>query len=58
MSVLNNVIDSGIVWDEASLDKWVTDPKKMVPGTKMVFQGLKKKADRKNLITFLSKNCQ
>ena len=31
MSVLNNIIDSGIVWDEASLDKWVTDPKKMVP---------------------------
>ena len=26
-------------------------------GTKMVFAGLKKKADRKNLIAFLEKNC-
>merc|ERR1712240_515496 len=48
---------AGIVWDSAALDKWLTDPKKMVPGTKMVFAGLKKKADRKNLIAFLEKNC-
>merc|ERR1712242_640270 len=27
--------------------------KKMIPGTKMVFAGLKKKADRKNLVAFL-----
>jgi cytochrome c len=27
---------SGIVWDPANLDTWLTNPMKMVPGTKMV----------------------
>merc|ERR1712130_249399 len=44
--------DSGIVWDSANLDKWLTNPKKMV------FAGLKKKADRKNLVAFLESNCK
>ncbi|HZR36322.1 MAG TPA: c-type cytochrome [Nevskia sp.] len=29
--------DSGIVWDPASLDRWLTNPQKMVPGAKMFF---------------------
>ena len=49
--------DSGIVWDREHLDQWITNPKKVVPGTKMVFAGLKKKADRNNLIAFLEANC-
>ena len=49
--------ESGIVWDEATLDQWLTNPKKLVPGTKMVFAGLKKKAEKKNLISFLVNNC-
>ncbi|CBY08832.1 unnamed protein product [Oikopleura dioica] len=48
---------SGIVWDDSSLEQWLTNPKKFVPGTKMVFAGLKKKADKANLIAFLSNNC-
>jgi cytochrome c len=28
---------SGIVWDPASLDRWLTDPQKLVPGAKMFF---------------------
>merc|ERR1712212_1208522 len=48
--------DSGIIWDKASLDTYLKDPKKMIPGTKMVFAGLKKKGDRKNLIAFLESN--
>ncbi len=27
---------SGITWDAAKLNEWITDSKKMVPGTKMV----------------------
>merc|ERR1712168_487226 len=46
--------DSGIIWTEDVLNKYLVDPKKMIPGTKMVFAGLKKKADRKNLVYFLS----
>jgi len=47
--------NSGITWDEASLDTYLKDPKKMVPGTKMVFAGLKKEDDIENLIAYLKK---
>merc|ERR1712141_549520 len=46
--------DSGIIWTEDVLNKYLVDPKKMIPGTKMVLAGLKKKADRKNLVYFLA----
>ena len=42
-----------IVWSDETLDAYLTKPKKYVPGTKMAFSGLKKKADRDNLITYL-----
>jgi len=45
--------DSGIVWDEANLDKWLTNPKGMYPGTKMIYPGLKKAEDRANVIEYL-----
>ncbi len=44
---------SGITWDDKSLDAYLTKPRKFVKGTKMSFPGLKKKADRDNLIAFL-----
>jgi cytochrome c len=28
---------SGIVWDAATLDRWLTNPQALVPGTKMYF---------------------
>lgn len=40
-------------WDAASLDAFVENPKKFAPGTKMSFSGLKKPADRANLIAYL-----
>lgn len=47
---------SGITWDEKSLDKYLTKPRKFLKGTKMMFPGLKKKADRDNLIAFLKES--
>jgi cytochrome c len=44
---------SKIVWSEKTLDTFLLKPKKMVKGTKMAFPGLKKKADRDNLIAYL-----
>ena len=44
---------SGLTWDEATLDKYLTKPKKLVPKTKMVFPGLKKAKDRANVIAYL-----
>ena len=45
--------DSGIVWDEANLDKWLTNPKAMYPKTKMIYTGLKKAEDRAHVIEYL-----
>ncbi|MEQ1718539.1 MAG: cytochrome c family protein [Hyphomicrobium sp.] len=44
---------SGKTWDEATLKEYLADPKKAVPGNKMVFMGLKDAADVDNLIEFL-----
>lgn len=45
--------DSGIVWGPEHLFQYLPNPKKYIPGTKMVFAGLKKKEDRLNLIAYL-----
>ena len=49
-------IDKGINWGEDTLDIYLTNPKKYIPGTKMVFAGLKKKKDRANLIEYLKQS--
>ena len=46
-------IDKGITWDDDTLNIYLENPKKYIPGTKMVFAGLKKKKDRDDLITYL-----
>lgn len=33
--------NSGIVWNETSFKQYIQDPKAMVPGTKMIFAGVK-----------------
>ena len=43
----------GKTWDEATLKEYLTDPKKAVPGNKMVFMGLKDPADIDNVIEFI-----
>lgn len=44
---------SGLTWDEATLDTYLTSPMKMVPGTKMTFAGMADAAKRKAVIDFL-----
>ena len=44
---------SGIVWDEETLDAYLKAPKKYVKGTRMAFAGLKRDADRANVITYM-----
>ena len=45
--------NSCVVWDEESLDKFLTKPRKFIPKTKMAFRGIKKKSLRDDLIAFL-----
>ena len=44
--------NSDVVWDEESLDKFLTKPRKFIPKTKMSFRGIKKKSLRDALISF------
>lgn len=44
---------SGIIWDAKSLDRWLTSPKKTVPGTKMLFNGVQDRAARQQIIAYL-----
>ncbi len=44
----------GVTWDEATLEKYLTGPREMVPGTKMTYGGLKDDTKRANLIAYLA----
>lgn len=46
-------ISKGIEWGEDTLFTYLENPKKYIPGTKMVFAGLKKEKERKDLIAYL-----
>ena len=48
---------SNIVWDEATLDKWLTDPQAVAPGTKMLFS-LDSEQDRADVIAFLKQKAR
>ena len=48
--------ESGLTWDEATLDKYLHKPKDVVPKTKMAFAGIKKDAERADLIAYLKAN--
>jgi len=44
---------SGIVWDETTLDRFLENPRAMVPGTKMTYAGVKDPQERADLIAYL-----
>jgi cytochrome c len=44
---------SGLKWDDANLHKWLESPKALVPGTKMVFPGVKDETERDDLIAYI-----
>lgn len=45
--------NSGTMWGEDTLFQYLLNPKKFIPGTKMVFAGIKKPQERADLISFL-----
>jgi cytochrome c len=46
--------DSGILWDAESLDRFLENPFKAVPGTRMGYAGVKDPQERADLIAFLA----
>ncbi|MBZ0139351.1 MAG: cytochrome c family protein [Pseudorhodoplanes sp.] len=45
--------NSGITWNEAVFAEYIRDPRAKIPGTKMVYAGLKDEKRTQNLIAFL-----
>ena len=45
--------NSGIVWDEATLTEYNRDPKGKVPGTKMLYNGVKNAGQLADLVAYL-----
>jgi cytochrome c len=43
------------LWDDAHLDRWLTNPSDLVPGTAMAFGGVSSEADRAAIIAYLRK---
>jgi len=44
---------SGIVWSEATLDRFLTSPRSLVPGTRMGFAGIPDEQERADVIAYL-----
>ena len=45
--------NSGLTWDEATFAEYIKDPKAKIPGTKMVYVGLKDEQRIKDLTAYL-----
>jgi cytochrome c len=44
---------AGWTWDAARIDKWISDPRGNIPGTKMTFYGIKDAKDRVDVVAYL-----
>jgi cytochrome c len=50
------LLDSGVRWDEKTLDAWIASPKALIPGNKMKYGGEKDAAKRAEIIAWLRAN--
>jgi len=50
--------NSGIVWDEATLGKYLHEPKQFIPGTKMAFPGIPSDKEVADLLAYLREATQ
>jgi cytochrome c len=46
---------SGVAWDEQTMDKYLADPQRFVPGNRMPFGGIVDAGARADLIAYLAK---
>lgn len=52
-SAFNNAADTGLVWDDKTMDDFLTAPMQYIAGTKMAFPGVAKESHRASLIAYL-----
>jgi cytochrome c len=45
--------NSGIVWNEETFAEYIKDPRAKIPGTKMIFAGIKNEQDVKDLWAYV-----
>jgi cytochrome c len=43
----------GLVWNDESLDKFLQNPTKFIPGTRMTYAGIKSDQERADLLAYL-----
>lgn len=46
--------NSGITWDEASFKDYIRDPRAKIPGTKMIFPGIKNEKEQGDLWAYIA----
>lgn len=51
---MKEAAEKGLVWTPETLDPYLQNPRKTVPGTKMAFAGLPKESDRADVIAYLA----
>lgn len=49
---------SGLIWNNQTLDAWITNPQHVVPGNQMTFPGIKDVQQRADLLAFLKDTTQ
>jgi cytochrome c len=49
---------ANIIWNDKTLDDWITDPQHLVPGNQMTFDGIKDARQRADLLAFLKQATQ
>ncbi len=53
-SYSRQLTESGLVWDAATMDAWLENPRSMVPGNRMSFVGLRDADARRDVIAYLA----
>ena len=48
--------NSGITWNESQFKEYIRDPKAKIPGTKMIFPGIKNEKEINDLWAFLAQH--
>lgn len=50
----NGLKESGLVWDEATLNAYVESPRRLIPKTNMSFMGERNAENRRSIVAYLA----